>query len=100
MKYHTLLMLLCLSIFPYPQDNVKAAQFPLAASYSIDNSWPTGYQVTITLKNNSLNSTSSWMSSFTLGQGQSVSNLWNGVVKSNGQTVTVANPTWYGGVTI
>lgn len=98
MKYRTLLMLLCL--FTYPQDNVKAAQFPLSASYFIDNSWPTGYQVTVTLKNNSSSPTSSWMSSFTLGNGQTVSSLWNGVLKSNGQTVTVGNPTWYGGGTI
>lgn len=98
MKFYKLLAL-CLSVVGlYTQQNIKAvAQFPLVASYHIDNSWQTGYQVTVTLRNDSTNPTSSWISTFTLGQGQSVGDLWNGVIKSNGQTVTVTNPTWIGG---
>ncbi|HEX4068460.1 MAG TPA: glycosyl hydrolase family 18 protein [Candidatus Babeliales bacterium] len=99
MKQYNFLFLYCLSLF-----NLNAYQhvrtvppFSLAASYSIDNSWPTGYQVTVTLHNNSAHPTSSWMFTFTLGTGQTVSDLWNGVLKSNNQPITVTNPTWTGG---
>ena len=102
MRYHKLLALYCLSFFGLQaQENIRAVtQFPLAATYHIDNSWQTGYQVTVTLKNNSANPTSSWMSTFTLGQGQSIGSLWNGVLKTNSPMVTVTNPAWIGGETI
>jgi len=91
-------MFYCLSFFIIHTENIKAVTpFPLVATYHIDTSWQTGYQVTVTLQNKTANLTSSWMSSFTLGQGQSVRNIWNGVLKLNGQMVTVANPTWIGG---
>lgn len=99
MNYGKILMLYCLSFFViYAQDTTKAvSQFSLNASYTIDNSWPTGYQVTVTLSNNTQNPTSSWMSSFALGKGQSISNLWNGTLKTNSPAITVTNPTWTGG---
>ena len=76
---------------------ITAAQFPLSASYTINSSWSTGYQVTVTLKNNSSTPTSSWTSTFSLGEGQSITNLWNGNFQANGQSITVTNPTWFGG---
>ncbi len=99
MNYYKILSIYCLSFFAiHAQENMRAVtQFPLNASYVIENSWPTGYQVLVTVRNNTANPTSSWMSSFALGQGQSVSDLWNGVLKTNSQTVTVTNPTWYSG---
>jgi chitinase len=99
MKYCKLLILYCLSFFTiYAQENIRAiTPFPLSARYTIDTSWPTGYQVTVTLRNNTANPTSSWTSTFTLGQGQSISDLWNGVLKTNTPIITVANPTWIGG---
>jgi hypothetical protein len=99
MKYCKLLVVYCL-IFSavYAQEHTKVASaFSLNASYHIDNSWPTGYQVTVTLSNNTSSATTSWTSTFSLGQGQSISSLWNGVSQSNGQTITVTNPTWTGG---
>ncbi len=94
MKYGKFLTLYCLSLFAI---HAQAAAFALNARYTIDNSWPTGYQVTVTLNNTTANPTSTWTSTFTLGQGQSVSNLWNGVLKVNGQSVTAINPAWNGG---
>jgi hypothetical protein len=99
MQYHKYLVFYCLSFLAInAQENMRAVtQFPLNVAYNIDNSWPTGYQVTVTVSNTTATPTSSWMSSFTLGQGQSVSDLWNGVLKTNSPTVTVTNPTWVGG---
>lgn len=73
------------------------ASFPLAASFAFDNQWPTGYQVTITLKNNNAMPTSTWEASFVLPTDHKVSNYWNGVVSTTGTTVTVKPPLWAGG---
>jgi len=76
---------------------ITHAQFSLQASYHIDNAWQGGYQVTVTVTNNTSAATSSWTSAFSLGQGQTISDLWNGVLQANGQLNTVTNPTWTGG---
>lgn len=73
------------------------ASFALKGNYSIDTSWPTGYQVTVTLVNSSTSSTNSWTASFQLPKDQSISSLWNGGYTTSGQVVTVTNPTWIGG---
>lgn len=80
--------------------SAHATSFPLKASYTVDNFWPTGYQATVTLTNQSSTPTSTWSATFNLPQGQSISSLWNGAYTANGQTITVNNPTWVGGGTI
>src|SRR5438128_86260 len=92
MKYHPLLVLLCLSIFPYPHDNLKAAQFPLAASYSIDNSWPTGYQVTWNTVANATSYTLQQSSSNTFSNPQTI---FNGLATSTLVSVQVAGTYYY-----
>lgn len=75
-----------------------AVQFPLDAKYTVDNSWPTGYQVTVTLTNSTSSATNSWNASFSLPQAtQHISSFWNGVFTASGQNITVANPTWITG---
>ncbi|MBA2726884.1 MAG: cellulose binding domain-containing protein [Parachlamydiaceae bacterium] len=70
--------------------DLEAAEFPLQASYAVDTSWATAYQSTITVKNTSSSPTSSWIASFTMPQGYSLSpNLSPGGVSVNGQNVTV-----------
>lgn len=70
---------------------------PLVASYKIENSWQTGYQVLVTLKNNSTKPTTSWSSTFSLPLQCSVSDSWNGNLIKAGQNYTVTNPSWSGG---
>lgn len=77
--------------------STKATTFSLGASYVIENEWPTGYQVTVTLQNSTNTATTSWQSSFTLPTGYMVTSLWNGVKSMNGSTIIVNNPAWYGG---
>lgn len=52
-------------------------QYNLDVSYKIIKTWPTKYQVEITLKNNSDQSTSLWISKFKLSAKQSVLSYWN-----------------------
>jgi len=94
-----LLLLICgISSTTLQASDVAASQFSLIASYTIDSSWATGYQATVTLRNNSQSATSSWSASFSLPQSaESISSLWNGVFTASGQTITVQNPTWVAG---
>lgn len=80
--------------------NFDTSQILLNATYHIDNSWPTGYQATVTLKNNTSTPTNSWTSSFSLPAGQQISSFWNGVYQASGQQISVSNPSWSGGGTI
>lgn len=69
----------------------------LSATYAIDSQWSTGYQITVTLKNNSSTPTSSWQATFNLNQGQSISNMWNATYAASGISITVNNPQWSNG---
>lgn len=74
-----------------------AAQFNLQATYSVDSTWPSGYEMTVVLVNNTSSPTTSWTASFSLPANQTISGLWNGHYTQSGQLVTVTNPTWIGG---
>lgn len=78
-------------------DAANPASFPLNATYNIDSSWQSGYQVTVTVKNTSSTPTSFWSARFNLPNGQKISSFWNGTYTVSGQQVTVKNPNWIGG---
>jgi chitinase len=86
-----------LSVQSLASSEVIATSFPLVAQYRIDSSWSAGYEATVTLTNNTTTPTTSWVATFTLPQGQSISSLWNGVYTANNQQITVTNPRWIGG---
>jgi hypothetical protein len=77
-----------------------STQFSLNTSYTIVNSWPSGYQVTVTVKNSSNTSTGSWVSFFQIPANQNISSFWNCVLTSSGTNITANNPSWIGGGTI
>ena len=91
---------LCARGSDLPQINTNPNQVSLNATYNIVNSWPSGYQVTVTLTNNTSIPTNSWSSSFALPAGQQINSFWNGVYQASGQQISVSNPAWYGGGTI
>ena len=68
------------------------------ASYHIDNSWPGGWQTTVTVTNNSSVATKGWTVQWTLASGQSISQLWSGVLSVSGSAVTVRNADYNGAV--
>lgn len=71
--------------------------FNLNASYKIINTWQTGYQVEVTIKNNTSQPSTSWSSQFILSANQTISSSWNCVMKVSGSSYTASNPTWNGG---
>lgn len=66
--------------------------FALNASYQVTTVWATAYQVTVTLKNTTSTSSSSWTASFVMPQGETLSSYQTGGnFTVSGQTVTVTN---------
>jgi endo-1,4-beta-xylanase len=67
-----------------------------SATYSLVNSWPGGFQATVTIKNNGSTTINSWTSILGLASGQSTNNLWNGVPTGTTGNVTVKNAPYNG----
>lgn len=76
---------------------VIAKPIPLSVSYVVDNTWDTGYEVTVTIKNIGGRSTKSWQSAFSLPDGQMISSIWNGTAQVTGQLHAISSPSWVGG---
>jgi endoglucanase len=75
--------------------SAAAATSTCTVSYSIVNSWPSGFQAGITITNNGAPITS-WTLAYTFPNAQQVSGGWNGTFTQSGQFVTVANASWNG----
>ena len=58
------------------------------------NSWPGGYQVEVTVRNDHGTGLSGWRVDWTLPAGHRISGLWNGSFTVDGSTVTVENASW------
>lgn len=65
------------------------------AAYHTVNSWPGGYQgeVTVTTGGSAVNG---WTVRWTLGSGQTITQLWNGTLSTSGSAVTVKNASFNG----
>jgi serine/threonine protein kinase len=64
------------------------------ASYAVVNSWPDGYQVSVTIRNSGDGTLTGWTVHWTAPQGHNVRDLWNGTLTRNGTDVTVTNAAW------
>ncbi|MFJ9780048.1 protein kinase [Amycolatopsis sp. NPDC101161] len=65
-----------------------------AADYQVTNSWPGGYQVEVTVRNDRTDDLSGWRVRWSLPGGHRITNLWNGTFTVDGDTVTVDNAAW------
>ena len=65
-----------------------------AARYEVTNSWPGGYQATVTVLNNDRPALTGWEVRWALPAGHSINNLWNGTLAQDGSSVTVTNANW------
>jgi hypothetical protein len=81
-----------------PNPTTSPVTFALNAHYTIDTSWETGYQATVTIDNPTSALTNSWKVTFMLPEGQMINSLWNGQYVASGQTITVTNPNWGGSI--
>jgi endoglucanase len=64
--------------------------------YTVTNQWPTGFGATITIKNTGTTSINGWSLKFTFAAGQTITQLWDGVVSQSAGAVTVTNASYNG----
>jgi serine/threonine protein kinase len=65
-----------------------------AASYRVTGSWPDGYGVEVTVRNDGDETVTGWTVRWNLPAGHEVRDLWNGEHEQNGSEVTVRNAGW------
>jgi poly(3-hydroxybutyrate) depolymerase len=68
-----------------------------SASYRTVNSWPGGFQGEVTVRAGT-SAINGWTVSWTLGGGQSITQLWSGTLTTSGSSVTVRNASYNGAV--
>lgn len=64
------------------------------ADYRIVNSWPNGYQVEVTVRDNEGRGLTGWTVRWQLRAGDAINGLWNGTLARNGAAVTVTNASY------
>ncbi|BCJ45970.1 glucanase [Actinoplanes ianthinogenes] len=64
------------------------------AAFKVTSSWNGGFQANVTVTAGK--AISGWTTGWTLGSGQTVSQVWNGTLTTSGSAVTVKNVSWNG----
>ncbi len=64
------------------------------AEFDVTNSWPGGYQASVTVTNQATTSLAGWHVTWIMPDGQSISGLWNGRLDQEGSLATVRNADW------
>jgi poly(3-hydroxybutyrate) depolymerase len=67
-----------------------------AAGYQVVSTWPGGFQATVDVTNSGSTNITGWAVGWTLGSGQSISQIWNGTLSTSGSTVRVTNVSYNG----
>ncbi|WP_158846666.1 cellulose binding domain-containing protein [Saccharothrix deserti] len=66
------------------------------ATYRVVSQWSDGFQGEVSVRNGSSAATSAWTATFSFGNGQQISQAWNGTVTQSGAAVTGRNLSWNG----
>lgn len=66
-------------------------------AYQVTSSWPGGFGAAVAITNLG-DPIAQWSLTFAFPSGQTVTQLWNGVVAQSGATVTVGNAAWNGSI--
>ncbi|MFD0205534.1 MULTISPECIES: serine/threonine-protein kinase [Saccharothrix] len=61
------------------------------ARFGITNSWPGGYQAHVTVRNAAGRALTTWTVTWPRPEGHAISNLWNGILAVDDDSVTVTN---------
>jgi serine/threonine protein kinase len=64
------------------------------ASYAVVGSWPGGYQVKVTVRNDGDGTLDGWTVRWRVPEGHRIDGLWEGALTRDGADVTVANADW------
>ncbi|MEU9890608.1 cellulose binding domain-containing protein [Sphaerisporangium sp. NPDC051011] len=67
-----------------------------SATYMVTNSWPGGFQGEVSVKNTGTSAITGWTVKWTFTAGQTVTQLWSGVLTTSGADVTVKNASYNG----
>ncbi|MCA2211715.1 cellulose binding domain-containing protein [Jidongwangia harbinensis] len=81
-----------------PPSGPPVPETACATSYRVANSWPGGHQAEVRVANTGTASITGWRVSWTMGSGQSISQVWNGSLTTSGTTATVTNATHNGAI--
>lgn len=71
--------------------STSVAETTCDARYELINSWPGGYQATVTVRNAAARSLTGWTVTWSQPAGHTIGNLWNGTLTQDTTSVTVAN---------
>jgi hypothetical protein len=66
------------------------------ATYTVTNQWSGGFQVDVAVRNTGATALSGWRVAWTFTNGQTIADLWNGVIITGPPNVTVGNTSWNG----
>jgi cellulose 1,4-beta-cellobiosidase len=72
------------------------ATLSCSATYSITSQWPGAFQGKVAIANNGTSAITGWTVTWTFANGQSITQLWGGILTQNGASETVRNETWNG----
>jgi len=64
------------------------------ATYDVVGTWPDGYNVNVTVRNDSDNTLSGWEVRWALPEGHGIATLWSGTLTRDGTEMTVKNADW------
>jgi hypothetical protein len=64
----------------------------------VTSQWPGGFGAAITINNTGTTAISNWTLTWTFPDGQTVSQLWNGVETQSGANVSVTNESYNGSI--
>jgi hypothetical protein len=73
---------------------LPAAAQDCSVTYSVINSWPTGFQAAINIVNTGSSPINGWTLQWTFSGSQQITTLWNGVATQTGAAVSVTNESY------
>jgi hypothetical protein len=83
---------------PPPTPTPAPSSFTCAVTYDKYSDWGTGFSVNISITNTGSTPISGWSLSWTYSGDQKITSGWDANFNQNGQTVTVTNLSWNGGI--
>ena len=77
---------------------VAAAGFACHIDYTVTSQWPGGFGAAITINNTGTTAISNWTLTWSFPDGQTISQLWNGIEAQSGANVSVTNESYNGSI--
>ncbi|GAA1891460.1 protein kinase domain-containing protein [Actinomadura bangladeshensis] len=77
-----------------PSGTTTAAATACSVSYTVDGTWPQGFQATVRITNLGDGAIDGWKLGFEFPDGQAITQLWNGSQVQDGPSVTVTAADW------